>query len=154
MKADYIPHWPIVNDPVHSFADCLSALQQAAGTYGASFGPHNGGLPNPTAAACNLTDSTIYEYWHWGPDEAFNTPFGYDYASNSVAISFNQVETWLTNYQNLSPRAWVAPYFNATREDCYNIQEQLNVKITGDQKLTPFPAFILSTRPMASVTHS
>ena len=37
------------------------------------------------------------------------------------------------------PRAWVAPYFNATREDCYPIQEQLNVKITGEQKLAPFP---------------
>ena len=40
----------------------------------------------------------------------------------------------------------MAPYFNATREGSYQIEEQVNVKITGDQKLTPFPAFTLSTQ--------
>ena len=43
-------------------------------------------------------------------------------------------------------RVWVAPSFNATREDSYDIQAQLGVKITGDQKLTPFPHWVVSTR--------
>jgi hypothetical protein len=133
----------IVDKP--NYPDIVSGLQQAATLYGATIGPHNGGLPNPSAAVCNLSNPEIYEYWHWGPDEALNTPFGYEYASNSVAISFSQIETWLPN-QPTNPRVWVAPYFNATREDCLRIQEGLNVKITGDQKLTPFPSFSLSTQ--------
>ena len=40
----------------------------------------------------------------------------------------------------------MSPYFNATREDSYDLQAALNVKITGDQKLTPFPHWTLSTR--------
>jgi hypothetical protein len=134
----------IVDKP--NYADMITGMQQAVSTYGATIGPHNGGLPNPKLAVCSLNNSEIYEYWHWGPDEALDTPFGFEYASNSVAISFNQIETWLTNYQAPNPRVWVAPYFNASREDCYRIQEGLNVKITGDQKLTPFPAFTLSTQ--------
>ena len=57
--------------------------------------------------------------------------------------AFHDIDTWL-GVQN--PRVWCAPYFNATREDCLRIQEQVSVKITGDQKLTPFPAFTLSTQ--------
>ena len=36
-------------------------------------------------------------------------------------------------------RTWVACYFNATREDSYDIQDKLNVKIAGEQKIGPFP---------------
>ncbi len=42
-------------------------------------------------------------------------------------------------------RSWVACYFNGTRENSYDIQQQLGVKIAGDQKLTPFPHWTLST---------
>jgi hypothetical protein len=85
-----------------------------------------------------------YEYFHWGPDEAYDLVGGYAYASNSVAISFNQVETWITN-QDSAPRVWVVPFFNGTREQSYQIQENLSVKISGEQKLTPFPHWTLST---------
>ena len=42
-------------------------------------------------------------------------------------------------------RVWVAPYFDATREDSYDIENQLGIKAVGEQKLTPFPAWTLST---------
>ena len=43
-------------------------------------------------------------------------------------------------------RAWAGCYFNATREDSYDIQAQLGVKIAGEQSLGPFPHWTLSTR--------
>jgi len=42
-------------------------------------------------------------------------------------------------------RVWNACYFNATREDSRDIQAQLNIQITGDEKLGPFPHWTLST---------
>ena len=86
-----------------------------------------------------------YEYFHWGPDEALDVPGGYYDASNSLATSFAQIEGWLGNWAS-SNRLWVAPYFNATREGSCEIEERLSIKITGDQKLTPFPAFTPSTQ--------
>lgn len=138
----------ITNDTAYDFATVVNGLNTAV-SYGATIGPHNGGLPNPrgtndSSHCCNM-DTGTYEYWHWGLDEALDFPGGKDYASNSLAISFAQIEAWVTS-QNTNPRVWVAPYFNATREDSYAIEEGLNVKITGDQKLTPFPSFTLSTR--------
>jgi hypothetical protein len=139
----------ITNDPIYSFDYILPRLQEAVDRYGATIGPHNGGLPNPRAtgnsSSCCFMNAGTYEYWHWGPDEALDFAGGRDYASNSLAISFAQIETWLTN-QPASQRVWVAPYFNGTRENSYEAQEELDVKITGDQKLTPFPAWTLSTR--------
>jgi hypothetical protein len=147
-KGDYYFCTGAITDQVN-YASIVANLQQAVSSYGATIGPHNGGLPNPhlssdTNSTC-FAKTDDYIYFHWGPDEALDASFGYDYASNSMAISFNQIETWLPN-QATNPRVWVAPYFNATREDCYRIQEGLNVKITGDQKLTPLPAFTLSTQ--------
>ncbi|MGD0263017.1 MAG: Ig-like domain-containing protein, partial [Verrucomicrobiota bacterium] len=139
----------ITNDPTIDFSTVVSGLQTAVSNYGATIGPHNGGMENPRAtgdpSSCCDMDPTTYEYWHWGPDEALDLPGGKNYASNSLAIAFGQVESWVTN-QVASPRVWCPPYFNATREDSYEIEEGLSVKITGDQKLTPFPSFTLSTR--------
>ena len=119
----------------------IASLRRAVTNYGATIGPHNGGLVNPV---CNLARG-IYEFWHWGPDEVLDLPGGRVYASNSVANSFADIEGWL-GAAGAGPRVWVAPYFNATREDCYVMQEQMNVKIGGDQKLTPFPHWTLSTQ--------
>ena len=119
----------------------VASLRQACTTYGATVGPHNGGTSNPV---CSMPRGS-YEYWHWGPDEVLDLQGGRDYASNSLAISFADIEGWL-GLPQCSPRVWVAPYFNATREESYCLQEQLGIKITGDQKLTPFPHWTLSTQ--------
>ena len=116
-------------------------LQTAVSDYGATIGPHNGGLPN-LVPACAV-DSSAYVYWHWGPDEVLDLLPGSDYACNSMSISWAQMDSWVGTNQT---RLWVAPYFNATREGSYKIEEQLGVKITGDQKLTPFPHWTLSTQ--------
>ena len=98
---------------------------------------------------------TNYDYWHWGPDQALdiasnNLPLpgyanGYAYAFTSVSNSFLDVEGWLSGLTN-EVRVWVAPYFNATREASYQIENGLGVKITGDDKLGPFPSWTLSTQ--------
>ena len=67
------------------------------------------------------------------------------YASASVSNSFQDVEGWLSGLTN-GLRSWVACYFNATREESYQIQAQLGVNIAQDQKLTPFPHWTLSTQ--------
>jgi hypothetical protein len=151
VKGDYyFCTGAITNDGVDT-ATIVAGLQEAIAYYGATISSHNGGLENPrgtedTNSCCDMNDgSSTYEYFHWGPDEALDLPGGYYDASNSLATSFAQIEGWLTN-QLVSPRLWVAPYFNATREGSYQIEEQVNVQITGDQKLTPFPAFTLSTQ--------
>ncbi|MGD0263089.1 MAG: hypothetical protein ABSD29_25265, partial [Verrucomicrobiota bacterium] len=125
----------------------IVGLRQATTNYGATIGPHNGGLKNPNNPA--LVPGA-YEYWHWGPDEALDlTPPGYAsgmaYASASVSNSFNDVEGWLKGITN-GLRAWEGCYFNATREESYQIEAQLNVNIAGDDKLTPFPHWVLSTQ--------
>ena len=44
------------------------------------------------------------------------------------------------------PRAHLgAPNFNATREASYQIEAALGVKASGEQKLSPFPSWVLST---------
>jgi hypothetical protein len=124
----------------------ISNLRQAVTSYGATLGPHNGGLKNPVNTSLVRGD---YDYWHWGPDEALDvTPAGYAsgkmYAMTSLSNSFKDVEGWLSGITN-GIRTWVACYFNATREDSYDIQSQLGVNITGDQKISPFPHWTLST---------
>src|SRR5439155_771055 len=64
----------------------------------------------------------------------------------SLSASFSDIENWLPGLMTSGLRVWVAPYFNATREDAYEIQGQLGVKIAGEQKLTPFPHWTVSTR--------
>jgi uncharacterized repeat protein (TIGR01451 family) len=125
----------------------IAGLRNAVANYGALIGPHNGGLQNPNNPALTELD---YDFWHWGPDEALDvTPPGYPdgktYSQTSLANAFSDVEGWLSGLTN-GIRAWVAPYFNATREDSYDIQEQLGVKATGEAKLTFFPHWTLSTQ--------
>ncbi len=121
-------------------------LRQAVTNYGATIGPHNGGLKNPNN---NLLAIGDYDYWHWGTDEALdvtptNYPSGKIYAQSSLSNSFGDIESWLSGITN-GTRAWVAPYFNATRENSYALQSQLNVKIAGEQKIGPFPHWTVST---------
>ena len=72
----------------------IAGLRQAVTNYGATIGPHNGGLKNPNNP--NLVRGD-YDYWHWGPDEALDvTPTGYAsgkaYALASISNSFQDVE--------------------------------------------------------------
>jgi hypothetical protein len=132
--------------PTYNTNTLIAGLRRAVTNYGATIGPHNGGLRNPNNPALVRGQ---YDYWHWGPDEALDvTPPGYPsgkaYASASLSNSFRDVETWLSGITN-GLRSWVACYFNGTREDSYDMQAQLGVKIAGDQKLTPFPHWTLST---------
>jgi len=126
----------------------VASLRRAVGQYGATIGPHNGGLRNPSNASLGETE---FDFWHWGLDEALDTtPVGYSngkaYAQASLSASFSDVENWLPGLMTAGFRVWVAPYFNATREDSYDLQAQVGVKVAGEQKLTPFPHWTLSTR--------
>ena len=126
----------------------IASLQRAVSQYGATIGPHNGGLKNPNNPSLGETE---YDFWHWGLDEALETtppgyPNGKAYAQASLAASFSDIENWLPGLMTNGLRLWAAPYFNATREDSYDIQNQLSVKIAGEQKLTPFPHWTTSTR--------
>jgi hypothetical protein len=132
--------------PTYNTNSLVASLRRAVTNYGATIGPHNGGLRNPNNPALVRGQ---YDYWHWGPDEALDvTPPGYPsgkaYAMASVSNSFRDIESWLSGITN-GLRSWVACYFNGTREDSYDIQAQLGVKIAGDQKITPFPHWTLST---------
>ena len=130
----------------------IAGLRQAVSNYNATIGPHNGGLQNPQNPSLAIS---TYDYWHWGPDQAFDVaatnlplpgyPDGQTYAFTSLSNSFLDVEGWLSGLTN-GVRAWVAPYFNATREASYQIEEQLGVKITGEDKIGPFPHWTLSTQ--------
>ena len=67
-----------------------------------------------------------YDYWHWSPDEILGVTNllggftnGSAYAFTSISNSFNDIAAW--HLTNGSPRMWVAPYFNATREGSYQI---------------------------------
>ena len=116
--------------------------------YGATIGPHNGGLPNPDNSQLVEGD---YDFWHWGPDEVLDaSPAGYAsgfaYALTSVSNSYNDVETWLSGIESPAMRIWASPNFNSTRENSYIILSQLGVKIAGEQKITPFPHWTLSTQ--------
>ena len=169
----------------------IAALQSAITNYGATVGPHNGGLtnvnpiyaqsqspffsqglvlvePNLTQLLSNgwltafepYSNPTLaplspngydYDYWHWSPDEILdvtNLPPGYAngaaYAFTSISNSFNDIAAW--GLSNAGPRQWVAPYFNATREGSYQLEQQLGIQVTGDDKLTPFPHWIFSTQ--------
>jgi hypothetical protein len=132
--------------PTYNVNTLIAGLRRATTNYGATIGPHNGGLKNPNNPS--LTRGQ-YDYWHWGPDEALDvTPAGYPsgkaYATASISNSFKDVETWLSGITN-GIRSWVGCYFNSTREDSYDLQAQLGIKIAGEQKLTPFPHWTLST---------
>jgi hypothetical protein len=132
--------------PLYDTNSIVAGLRRAVTNYGATIGPHNGGLKNPNN---NALVRGQYDYWHWGTDEALATnPPGYAsgkaYATASLSNSFQDVESWLTGITN-GLRSWVQCYFNGTREDSYDLQAQLGVNISGDQKITPFPHWTLST---------
>ena len=148
-KGDYYFCTGTVRDDTSSPTkdNIIAGLRTAVTSYGATIGPHNGGLKNPNNPS--LVPGQ-FDYWHWGPDEALDvTPPGYAsgkaYAFASISNSFQDVEGWLAGITN-GVRAWVGCYFNATREDSYDLQSALNVNITGEQKLTPFPHWTLSTQ--------
>ena len=89
-----------------------------------------------------------YDYWHWSPDEILDQtslPPGYAsasaYALTSISNSFVNLAGW--GLTNGSPRGWVAPYFNATREGSFQIEQQLGIKTAGETKLSPFPHWTL-----------
>lgn len=124
----------------------IADMQDAVNIYGATIGSHNGGLVNPVDPALTPPD---LDYRHWGPDEVLDETIpgyasGAEYASISIEQSFNDIETWIGG-NTAANRIWVAPWYNATREESLEILEALNVKTAGDQKLLPFPHWTLST---------
>jgi hypothetical protein len=173
--------------PNPTMTNTIASLQRAVSLYGATIGPHNGGLTNinpyyssvynsplveiepnlnqlltngwytafepytfPVLPPLN-SNGTDYDYWHWGLDEVLdvtNLPAGFtngaQYAFTSLSNSFSDIAGW--DLTNGGPRMWVAPYFNSTREASYQIQQQLGIKVTGDDKLGPFPSWTLSTQ--------
>ena len=125
----------------------VSGLQRAVALYGATIGSHNGGLSNPTDSSLVLND---YDYWHWGPDEVLDSqPQGYAsgkaYASASIGNSLDEISQWMSGI-NTNTKTFVAPYFNGTREGSYEVLDQLGIITAGEQKLTPFPHWTVSTQ--------
>src|SRR2546426_442335 len=131
--------------PTYDTNAIVAGLRRAVTNYGATICPHNGGLKNPNNPSLVRGQ---YDYYHWGPDEALdvtptNYPSGKAYALASISNSFRDVEGWLSGITN-GARIWNSCYFNATREDSKDIQAQLNIKVTGDEKISPFPHWTLS----------
>ncbi len=144
VKGDYYFCTGTVRDDAPNKTTIITGLRRAVTNYNATIGPHNGGAKNPNNTSLVRGQ---YDYWHWGPDEALGVGGGKTYAFTSISNSLKDIEGWLSGTGNGSGlRTWVSPYFNATREDSYDIQAGLNVKITGDQKLTPFPHWTVSTK--------
>ena len=151
VKGDYYFCTGTLRQDMSGFYDTnavVASLQAAITNYGATIGPHNGGLKNPNNPALVETN---YDYWHWGPDEALdvtptNYSSGFAYATASLSNAFNDIEAWLPGLMTTNLRVWASPNFNATRENSYVLQSQLGVKIAGDQKITPFPHWTLSTQ--------
>ncbi len=146
VKGDYYFCTGELRDNMGSQPAIIASLQRAVLYDGATIGSHNGGLKNPVDPAL-LPDDLMY--WHWGPDEALDvTPPGYnsglDYATVSIENSFQDIKGWLGTGQNR--RYWVSPFFNSTRDNSYALLESLGVVTVGEQKLSPFPHWTLSTQ--------
>ena len=156
-RGDYVFCTGTLRDHMGDPTATVESLKRAVSLYGATIGPHNGGLVNPVNPSM---DPGAYDYWHWGPDEALDlTPPGYasgrDYAYTSLDLAYQDIETWLAGVDNgragcgaadNCPRLWISPYFNSTREATYGIFEQLNVTTVGEQKVGPFPHWTVSTQ--------
>ncbi len=127
----------------------VQSLRRAITNYGATISTHNGGLQNPDALSLGETN---YDYYHWGLDEALDAtntpgyPNGKAYAMASLSNSFVDIESWLSGLMTPSMRIWCSPNFNSTREASYDIQNQLGLKIVGEQKIGAFPHFTFSTQ--------
>ncbi len=138
----------------------INNMRTAVSTYGATIGPHNGGLRNQdnySGLTETLGSASTYDYWHWGQDEILDVPGpitnlgisypdGTNYSLMSISNSFRDVELWLTNLETTNMRLWCSPYFNSTREASEKMLAQLNVKVSGDEKVGPFPHWTLSTQ--------
>lgn len=145
-KGDYYFCAGTLRVEMNNSSSTIASLRRAISLYGATIGSHNGGLPNPYRPNLQLSD---YDYWHWGPDLALDvTPPGYAsgdaYASASLAAAFADIDSW-TSGLNTNRRTWASPYFNATRERSYQILEQAGAMTAGEQKLSPFPHWTVST---------
>ena len=162
--------------PNPTLTNTIASLRRAITNNGATINSHNGGFTNINtyynprllvienylsqlisegwlAALEPYTDPTLapfnsngleYDYWHWSPDEILDQPNGSAYSLTSISNSIVDLKGW--GLTNGSPLAWVAPYFNATREGSFQIEQQLGIKITGETKLSPFPHWTLSTQ--------
>ena len=82
-------------------------------------------------------------------------PDGTAYATDSIAISFSDIEGWLSGTDNgrpgcgaagNCPRNWVSPQFNSTREGSFELLEGLDILTVGEQRIGPFPHWTLSTQ--------
>jgi hypothetical protein len=152
-RGDYYFCTGVLREQLHNDPAVVASLHRAVSQYGATIGPHNGGLKNPNNP--NLTYANV-DYWHWGPDEALNgTQAGLDYAQESIRIAYQDVDRWLAGVNNgrpgcgaagNCPHIWVSPYFNSAREDSNIILEKMDAVSMGEQKLSPFPHYTLSTR--------
>ncbi|MBZ5723524.1 MAG: tandem-95 repeat protein [Acidobacteriia bacterium] len=153
-KGDYYFCTGTLRVEMGNSASTVASLQRAVSLYGATIGSHNGGLKNPNNPDLVVSD---YDYWHWGPDEALDAqPAGYasgkDYASASIAASFADLDRWLGGL-NTNRRSWVSPYFNGTREGSYELLDQLGIVSAGEQKLSPFPHWTISTQTQGKRFH-
>ncbi len=162
--------------PNPTLTNTITSLRRAITNNGATIYSHNGGLTNintyynprllvienylsqlisegwltalepytdPPLAPFN-SNGLEYDYWHWSPDEILDQPNGSAYSLTSISNSIVDLKGW--GLTNGSPLAWVAPYFNATREGSFQIEQQLGIKIAGETKLSPFPHWTLSTQ--------
>ena len=148
-KGDYYLCTGTLREEMGNDPDVVASIRQAVSSYGATIGSHNGGLRNPRNPSLNMED---FDYWHWGLDEALDTsPPGYAsgqaYAYASLAASFSDIDGWLAGLTT-NKRTWVSPFFNSTREASYETLEQAGVTAAGEQKLTPFPHWTLSTQTL------
>jgi len=149
-KGDYYFCTGTLRVEMTNSAAVIGTLRSAVTNYGATIGPHDGNLTNINNFNLVLSN---YDYWHWATDEGMAAPASHvpapytsstNYAFASASNSFRDVEGWLSGITN-GLRLTVAPHFNATREPSYQIEKSLNVKATGEQKLSIFPSWVLST---------
>jgi len=155
-KGDYYFCTGTLRDEMADKATVITSIRNAVSSYGATIGSHNGGLLNPQNPTLPMSS---YDYWHWGPDEALDvTPTGYPdgrtYAKTSVSSSYTDIEGWLAGIDNgragcgaaaNCPRIWAAPYFNSTREVSRAILNELGVITVGEQRISPFPSWAISS---------
>jgi hypothetical protein len=146
-KGDYYFCTGTVRDDAPNPNTIIAGMRRAVTNYGATISQHNGGLKNPNNPSLVRGQ---YDYWHWGPDEALDvTPAGYPsgkaYASASISNAFLDIESWLSGITN-GMRIWCGCYFNSTRDDSYDLLNQLGVDIAGEEKNTPFPHWTFSMR--------
>ena len=107
-KGDYYFCTGILREFTGDKQPYIDSIRRAVTLYGATIGSHNGGYPN---IGTTPPDDGSYDYWHWGPDTmldrttGFPAPYnyytsGYDYAKDSIQISFQDLEGWLAGTDN------------------------------------------------------